>query len=150
MFVQLLALLLVAVHNPNCAAATERIVGGEQPATNVPYLISLQLRGPSYVSTVLQHINWLPWCGGAIVSTRFVLTAGHCVADYRPDELSIWAGTAQLDGHDGVRMQVHSVQVHQDYVLLQSSDLALVRTSVTFTFRPNRVRGYVGRRAIRI
>lgn len=124
---------------------THRIVGGHiaddlaETATPAPYQISLQISGPSYVSTALQHVNWLHWCGGAIIARRSVLTAAHCVDEYAPSRFSIWAGTALLDGVDGWRLQVHSYQVHHDYVLLNTSDIAVVRTETPFVYLARKV-----------
>ena len=45
-----------------------RIVGGIQVKDSVPYQVSIQK---------LQ--SRLPFCGGAIISKRFIITAAHCV-----------------------------------------------------------------------
>lgn len=124
------------------SANTNRIVGGQSAtATPVPYQISLQISGPSYVSTNLQHVNWLHWCGGAIIARRSVLTAAHCVHEYAPSRFSIWAGTPLLDAADGWRLLVHSFQVHYDYALLNSSDIAVVRTETPFVYLARKVEG---------
>lgn len=121
------------------AAATGRIVGGQNaPPGEYPYQISLQVRGPGTITTMVQRINWLHNCGGSIVSHRNVITAAHCVTGWPVASLSIWAGTTQLNGN-GTRFGVSSYLVHPKYVIVNTSDIAIITTSRSFTFVARRV-----------
>lgn len=127
--------ILAFVHNVQ-AQEVNRIVGGVNHASSVvTYQVSVQLRGPTYASTVLQHINWQHWCGGAIVSRRSVLTAANCVADHKPADLSLLVGTSQLDDvSSGTRLLVSDIVVHPDYELTKGSDIAVLRSAGPFVW----------------
>lgn len=117
-----------------------RIVGGENaPAGLYPYQISLQIKGPTPPTTVVKRINWLHNCGGSIVTRRNVVTAAHCVTGWIASDLSIWAGTTRLNG-DGFRYMVQAFLVHPKYVRVNTSDIAIVTTSVPIVYITRRVR----------
>ncbi|WP_462054975.1 trypsin-like serine protease, partial [Vibrio cholerae] len=51
------------------SGVSSRIIGGEQaPVGAWPYMVSLTTRDKS-----------MAWCGGSLLSERYVLTAAHCV-----------------------------------------------------------------------
>lgn len=75
-------------------------------------------------------------CGGAIVKDNCVVTAAHCVVDYKPKDLSILAGTNQLKGGGGERFYISEIKVHPNYKELVTSDIAVMKINSTFKFGP--------------
>lgn len=73
-------------------------------------------------------------CGGSIVSETCVLTAAHCVVDYKPEQLSILAGTNKLHRGGGERFYVRDIHVHPNYQELVTSDIAVMKINSSFTF----------------
>lgn len=115
-----------------------RIVGGDNaPAGLYPYQVSLQIKVPSPHMTIMSVNRWEHYCGGSIVSARHIVTAAHCL-NYPASELSVLAGTTQLNG-DGQRVMIASYLKHPNYVELNTSDIAIVRTKQALRLTPNRV-----------
>lgn len=73
-------------------------------------------------------------CGGSIVSENCVLTAAHCVVNYKPKDLSILAGTNKLHGGGGERYYIQNIKVHPNYEELVTSDIAVMKINGTFNF----------------
>lgn len=71
-------------------------------------------------------------CGGSIVTENCVLTAAHCVVDYKPQDLSILAGTNKLRGGGGQRYFIREIKVHPNYQELVTSDIAVMKINGTF------------------
>lgn len=92
-----------------------RIVGGHEIAiADVPFQVSL-----SYTSG---HI-----CGGSVISSRWVLTAAHCV--FSPVNLSVRVKSS-LHASGGQVLNVTQVISHPDYNKLPSDyDIALLELS---------------------
>ncbi|SPP89419.1 serine protease SP24D [Drosophila guanche] len=124
-------LLLLACLAGYCLAqdlddgASPRIVGGTRAiAGQFPHQISLR------------RINRFV-CGGSILSTSYVLTAGHCVKSGNnvtpASQLNIRAGTLLLSG-GGVRVNVAQVVVHPQYRNSAGHDVAVLRLASTLQF----------------
>lgn len=91
---------------------TGKIVGGEpvEHCKNYPYQVSLQRKS-------LMTGGYSHFCGGSILSSKHVLTAGHCVNGRSASALSIVVGTHKLDsqGRDGIRRNIAAITVHENY-----------------------------------
>lgn len=112
-----------------------RIVGGETAPRSYPYQISLQVLIPIYIAFFpTGRKEYTHNCGGSIVSENCVLTAAHCVVDYKPKDLSILAGTNKLRGGDGERYYIQDIKVHPNYEELVTSDIAVMKINGTFNF----------------
>lgn len=114
-----------------------KIVGGEKAPRPYPYQISLQVKVPVYIAffPTGRH-EFMHNCGGSIVKDNCVLTAAHCVVDYKPKDLSILAGTNKLKGGGGQRYFVREIKVHPNYQELVTSDIAIMKINGTFEYSP--------------
>ncbi|KAL2816008.1 trypsin-like cysteine/serine peptidase domain-containing protein [Aspergillus cavernicola] len=82
--------------------AEEAIVGGDDAEiTDYPYQIALLSNGRLI-------------CGGSIISSQYVVTAGHCTSGASASSLSIRAGSTQ-NASGGTVVPVSAIAVHPDY-----------------------------------
>lgn len=111
-------------------------MGGETAPRPYPYQISLQVLIPIYIAFFpTGRKEYTHNCGGSIVSENCVLTAAHCVVDYKPKDLSILAGTNKLrGGGGGERYYIQEIKVHPNYEELVTSDIAVMKINGTFKF----------------
>ncbi|XP_040893636.1 ovochymase-2 isoform X2 [Toxotes jaculatrix] len=102
-------------------AQSLRVVGGtEARHGSHPWLVSLQLKGSHF-------------CGGAILSDRWIMTAAHCFASVSKEFLSgvrvaVGEFDRRVDDEDEQVFCVKTVSVHEKYhhSLPMSHDIALV------------------------
>lgn len=117
-----------------------RIVGGEKAPRSYPYQISLQVKVAKMVFGIFatSRKEFTHNCGGSIVSENCVVTAAHCVVDYKPEELSILAGTNKLRAQapNGERYFIDRITVHPDYEELVTSDIAVLKINGSFNYGP--------------
>ncbi|XP_044253923.1 trypsin-3-like [Tribolium madens] len=104
-FVVLFALVLATVSavppflHKNKFFPDGRIVGGSDiPIEQVPWQVSLQYYG--------QH-----FCGGSIISEKYVVTAGHCTEGLTKGDISIRAGTSIRESGG---QEVKIAKIHQN------------------------------------
>lgn len=102
---------------------TSRIVGGsqvKQSATPTPWYVLLNPR--------LNNKDWV--CGGTAVSSRWIVTAAHCVFGQNPSEIA--ASEAYLNPAGWGRetaIRWKSIRVHPNYNDgTQENDIALIET----------------------
>lgn len=101
-----------------------RIVSGYQTE-----LLSV---APHQVSLRLKDSNW-HLCGGSIISSFWILTAGHCTSDFTASELVAVVGTLRLDA-GGDYYDIAKVFTHEHYVYeIVSNDIALLKVQREFS-----------------
>jgi len=121
----LAALLLVpAVPAQAGDVATPQIVGGSKAAPGeFPWQVAL-------LDAATANTFNAQFCGGALVTERWVVTAAHCVFDGRvepPSAVDVLVGTTSLKS-GGIRVDVDTIVVHPRYNERTSeNDIALLR-----------------------
>lgn len=111
------------------SAEENRIVGGEKSPIHYPYQLSLQIP----VSNSFRH-----FCGACIIDENFFLTAAHCIIKKNLTIISVLAGTANLlDENSGSRYSIATCKIHENYIPLNSSDIALCKVQTSFLFGEN-------------
>lgn len=101
-----------------------RIVGGRLAKLGeAPHQVSLRYRAYDF------H-----FCGGSIINNRWILTAAHCVSNFRPNQLEIVAGNLQL-GFGGRRYKVDKIVAHNGFKYSTvENDIALIRVIKNIKF----------------
>nr|XP_034825534.1 trypsin Blo t 3-like [Maniola hyperantus] len=94
-----------------------RIAGGEEPdggARDAPFQAQISRENA-------------PFCSGAIVSERTIVTAAHCVEDAKPTDLNVRVGS-NIRG-EGMMVPIQKIVQHPEYDYPQNNfDIAYLRT----------------------
>uniref|UniRef100_W8CC16 Chymotrypsin-2 n=1 Tax=Ceratitis capitata TaxID=7213 RepID=W8CC16_CERCA len=111
----------------------ERVVGGAAVPDGeyIPYQISMQYRTRSGKD---RH-----FCGGSIISPNRILTAAHCVNGQDAKRISVVAGIRDLNDSTGIRSQVLSYEIHENYEELVTSDIAILKIEPAYELDGTRV-----------
>lgn len=98
------AAVLVALAAAVPAAATPRVVGGERASiVEYPWVV------------YLTDATGFQFCGGTVVAATKVLTAAHCMADQRADNLRVVVGREDKQSTDGRIVTATSIWVSPNY-----------------------------------
>jgi Ca2+-binding RTX toxin-like protein len=130
----LTALALVVVIVPLLAAPThaagpfpdgdgpqERIINGEEvdPPGKYPFMVAIVSRGSDSFNG--------QYCGGSLISDRWVLSAAHCFVGESASNVDVVVGRHDLTSSAGTRIRAKSIVMHPDYNdRTSNNDIALI------------------------
>lgn len=110
-----------------------RIVNGDDAQPNeFPYMVAFR----DITRTIVEESQF---CGGSIISKRYVVTAAHCFTNRQVSNIRVIAGAHDITNNvDTGRRQVFSiegVQIHENYnAETVQNDIALVRLAANVFF----------------
>ncbi|XP_034482745.1 brachyurin-like [Drosophila innubila] len=131
---QLIFLAFVFFYQNNTevqSAPIQRIVNGFQAIPKqFPYQVLLNRQTDT---------EWEPFCGGAIISKRIILTAAHCIED-NLNEIKIYFGAVERSnikepGQQHLLVQRNNIVVHPEWERRQKiNDIALIKLPADLQF----------------
>ncbi|XP_017778782.1 PREDICTED: chymotrypsin-1-like [Nicrophorus vespilloides] len=101
-----------------------RVIGGSAATLGqFPYQVAIR------------YDNW-HLCGGSILDATTILTAGHCVKDSHPSQMTVIAGTIHLSG-EGQESKINSVRLHGKFAVSLENDIAILKLTTPLKFNEN-------------
>ena len=122
----LLLFLIFSASSASAEAIKGRVINGTTSQASYPWIVSI-----SELGTEPKQGHF---CGGVMISSRYVLTAAHCVIDYLEfqDQLQITVGRSKLSSENGITVASDGIIIHPEYVQERSTnDIAIIRTEET-------------------
>lgn len=122
----LVLILLIAAATAMMTGPESAIVGGSDATVEeYPYMAGVFNLG-------------LPTCGGAIINTRSVLTAAHCILIRNAATVSVSVGSSRRRGQGGTTYRAVRVAIHPEFVYIRfdaiRADVAVIRTLTRIRF----------------
>ncbi|KAJ8939285.1 hypothetical protein NQ318_014933 [Aromia moschata] len=124
-------------------AVTSCALSTPQPPSAVPYLTGGRIVGghdadiadyPYQLSLIYKSFGH--FCGAALISPNWALTAAHCMLDITISELTVHAGSSYRKSDDGQIVNVSKIISHADFVYRTGdSDIALLQLASDVTIQ---------------
>ena len=106
--------------------AVPQIMGGYEAASgDWPWMTAI-LQAHTGVSDLYND----QYCGGVLIASTWVLTAGHCVDGKSASDIQVAVGAYDLKNWNGTRIPVKSIVIHPAYVDFHANDIALLELSL--------------------
>ncbi|KAK9881399.1 hypothetical protein WA026_016289 [Henosepilachna vigintioctopunctata] len=95
----------------------DRVVGGKKCSVEeVPFIVSIR-----------RSFNFQHFCGGSLISSRWVLSAAHCFEKMKPSELRLLVGLSEAHRNMAQTLNAKSIFLHEDFdTYYYRNDIALV------------------------
>ncbi|KAJ8939284.1 hypothetical protein NQ318_014932 [Aromia moschata] len=124
-------------------AVTSCALSTPQPPSAVPYLTGGRIVGghdadiadyPYQLSLIYKSFGH--FCGAALISPNWALTAAHCMLDITASDLTVHAGSSYRNSDDGQIVNVSKIISHADFVYRTGdSDIALLQLASDVTIQ---------------
>ena len=106
---------------------TARIGNSTARIEEFPWMVSITKDGENF-------------CSGTLISTKHILTAGHCFDRYHPDDFTVVLGSDNLKNQDYYRIErfIEKVFVHPGYeVCCHYFDIAIAELDIEVPYDKN-------------
>lgn len=105
----LLLLIIPGAVSVVSAQISPRIIGGTEAEPGAwPWMVSL-------VRASQSDIYYGHYCGGSLINSGWVVTAGHCAENRTAGDIDVVVGVHDLQNDAGERIRVKKVMMHPDY-----------------------------------
>jgi secreted trypsin-like serine protease len=125
--------------NPRTIGESPRIISGvNAPQFALPYQAAIiDLESFQKGQAPFKNNLWLnQFCGGSIISERWILTAAHCVDDANPKQIGVVTGLNQLPfgPSKANTSSVKQIIIHPLYMSDSHADIALLELAAPLKF----------------
>ncbi|KAG1678343.1 Serine protease snake [Nymphon striatum] len=115
----------------------KRIIGGKVP-WRYEYPMMAGLIQKSGLQNTNPHGRKDPlFCGGALITESYVMTAAHCLSGMRPESLEVSLGDFNLVNGSSTMLDVSSITIHPNFTAMFDNDIAVVKLSKDIVFSDN-------------
>ena len=126
MTIMIRVLALLAMSSGALASVSAKIVGGDDAGNDYPWMAGLHQYDPDTNEYVTS-----PFCGGSLITRRWVLTAAHCLEQDTADAVLLRINQPDITSGDSYIEPAYSASeliLHEHYQsVLNGYDIALVR-----------------------
>ncbi|MBU1986082.1 MAG: serine protease [Proteobacteria bacterium] len=119
-----------AAESSSVLPAVPQIIGGyEASSGDWPWMTAILYAGEP-------DLYYAQYCGGVLIASNWVLTAGHCVEGKSASDIQVAVGVNDLTNWSGTRIAVKRIVKHPAYVSFAANDIALLELNSTSAQQP--------------
>ena len=111
--------------------STPKIIGGGATAKNLyPFMTAIVSANSNSIDGLINSR-----CGASFIGGRYVLSAAHCFANVRAQDIDVWIGGHDLsNASEGRRVSVQQIYLHEQYdAASYDKDIAVLELSEVIT-----------------